>query len=397
MLMTIALVARREFFIRQRGQEQYSSIDFHAAVEIGIVGASFLVILLSPYLLSMVSRIRLTSLVPLALFFVFSIVAIPLSENPFYSAFFAAEYLSQLVVIFCIVASANSREEAVQKLLIITIAATVLTSGLMITRNGFTGGLFDYKSNSGGACGAILGIFCFVYFVGESYTRRTRQLLIAGVIIGVGSVALTTSAASIISLAFGICFASLIAGKGKLPLILLVAILGGLGFVFPDYAFNVLFPGKDIVHVQNMHGRTLFWDDAFAIYLERPFFGYGYAMAAKTSNLQGTNLHNSFLSLLVGNGLIGALFFAVAIARTSWCSVNIIRKKVPGAIPAFAAFATGLLNANTISFFGEDWRGASLVFLSFWVFLSFSILVEQTNTSRSPTEGSSFFVPSSPK
>ena len=142
---------------------------------------------------------------------------------------------------------------------------------------------------------------------------------------------------------------------------------------YPDLAFELMFPGKDISQVETLHGRTQFWDDAALMMTDKPLIGYGYAMAAKVGKIRGTNMHNSFLSLVVGSGIVGAAFFLLGIIFGVREGLKLVIKSVPGAASVLAAFLTGLLNSNTLSFFGEDWRSASFVFICLWALIGFSV------------------------
>ena len=371
--LAIALVARREFFIRQRSFVEYSSIDLHAMIEIGIVGATFLFILVRSELLQTSTKLMKTSMLPLACYFIFAVAFSPLSQNSAYSIFFAGEYFSQVLLIFCIIASSPTHESAVKRLITLSLIATYLTIGFSLSRLGISGQLFDYKHNVGGACGAMLGVYCLVYFISEKYSANLKRTIWFGMVGGLGAVVLTTSAASIISTMFGVALASLVAGKGKAPLFILIAVLTVGAFIYPDKAFEIVFPGKDLAQVESLHGRTQFWDDAVLLLTEKPFVGYGYAMAAKVGNLQSTNLHNSMLSLIIGTGIVGSFIFLIGLGQCLRENFTLVSKKIPGGVSLLAALATGLLNSNTLSFFGEDWRSASFVFIAIWSIIAFSV------------------------
>ena len=55
-VLAVALVARREFFIRQRSQAEYSNVDVHAAIEVLIVGLCLAWILINPAILKLTAK-----------------------------------------------------------------------------------------------------------------------------------------------------------------------------------------------------------------------------------------------------------------------------------------------------------------------------------------------------
>ena len=374
-LLAVSLVSRREFFIRQRSSAQYDTVDSHALIEIGIVGLALLLVLIIPRVREAASMLRNCSIGLLAVYCSFGIATSLFSRNLKYSAFFAGEYLSQVLLLFAIFVLCASKVDVVKVFVRTSIVVTLLAVGFKIYYFGFSGTLYDYKSNGGGACGAMLFVYCFVYFMGETYPRELKKTLIAGMVVGVAALALTTSAASIISTAFGVAISSLLAGRGKGPLLALVTLMVVGGLARPDTAIGILFPGKSTRQIESMHGRTQLWESSVGLVSENPWFGYGYAMAAKIGHLGGTNLHNSLMSVIVGNGLIGLSIFAFAVFACYRESQYLWMRKIPGAMPACVALATGLVNANTISFYGEDWRGASYLFVSLWSIVSISYLM----------------------
>ena len=96
------------------------------------------------------------------------------------------------------------------------------------------------------------------------------------------------------------------------------------------------------------------------------------AMAAKVGEKRGTNMHNSYLSLIVGSGAIGTFIFTIGVVVCMTEGLKVVTRKVPGSVPAVAAFVTGLINSNSLSFFGEDWRSASFVFFCLWSLIAYS-------------------------
>jgi O-antigen ligase len=292
-----------------------------------------------------------------------------LSTNVFYSLFFAGEFISQILLVFVIVAGSKNQKSLIRRVLYCCVIVTVLSISFKFFRNGFGGELFAYKSNGGAACACIGAVFSFSIL--WSHSQGNRRLGYITFLICLLGIVLTTSAASIVSAFFGIALASLVLGKGR-SLLLVFVLISAVFFAFnPDLAFATMFPGKDIEQVTSLHGRTNFWQSAYELFQVRPFFGYGYAMAAKIGHLSGTNLHNSIFSVLLGTGLVGVGIFIVGLIHVTNEAIRLIVIRFPVAGAAFAAFAAGLLNSNSISFFGEDWRGASFLFFMMWAIIGF--------------------------
>lgn len=379
--LVFALVARREFFLRGRDVSNYAVVDSYAFAEIVIVALSLLFVVAIPSLLKLFTAAQSTSFFVFAIFFGWAMLLGPFSANANYSIFFAGEWLSQIMLIYCLIASSPDHETRIKRLIFSGSMVALITVSLRFSALGFSGSLLDYKNNVAGAAGAILAVFSFVCFTNDTYSRGLRKVLIAGQIIGFGTVVITTSAASIISVCFGISLAAFISGRSRAPLLLLVFSTVVLGVIFPDRSFAILFPGKDMNEVRTLHGRTQFWDDGFETVLERPYIGYGYAMAAKVGRVRGTNMHNSFLSIAIGNGFVGSSLFLIGLLMCHSDCRRIMRYRIPGGVACYTAIATALLNANTLSIIGEDWRGASYLFVAVWALISVSALSIRVPTS----------------
>jgi hypothetical protein len=365
LLIGFALVARRELFIRQRGLDQYGQVDLHAATEIGLVFATCLLILIAGRLTTLLQRIRNCSIGVYALLLFVSACTSPLSNNFFYSAFFSVENLTQVLLIFEIVSRSKNRDDLVRRVLLCCLVITIISVSFKFWLFGFEGNLFSYKSNGGAACACISTVFSFSLIWGGKISNNRSLALYTFFICGAG-VVITTSAASIISTFFGLSIASLILGKGKFPLIMLLLFLVGFFAFNPTTALSVLFPGKEVQNIVSLHGRFGFWDDTLVLFQQRPFFGYGYAMSAKVGHLGGANLHNATLSILLGSGGVGIILFFTGLLILFRESIAGLARHTSIVAPAIAAFCAGLLNSNSISIFGEDWRGAGFLFFLMW-------------------------------
>lgn len=368
-LIGFALVSRRELFIRQRDSSQYASVDIYAAVEILLVGLAFMLIILNRRALVLGWQISRCSLRWFVLFLACSLGFAVFSANAFYSIFFAGEFLSQILLIFTIVAGAQSRQALVKRVLYCCLIVTVLSISFKFVRNGFGGELFAYKSNAGAACACMGTVFSLAVVLSDTFGNR--KLGIATFVTCAIGVVVTTSAASIISTFFGISIACFLLGKGRAPLVILVLAVAAFFAFNPEIAFQVLFPGKDMDQVTTLHGRTTFWDDAIELINHRPFFGFGYAMAAKIGSMGGTNLHNSLFSVVLGTGFFGTAIFLLGLFGFAKEAYKLVVTNVPLAGAAVASFLAALLNSNSISFYGEDWRGASFLFVLMWAVVGF--------------------------
>lgn len=61
--------------------------------------------------------------------------------------------------------------------------------------------------------------------------------------------------------------------------------------------------------------RLTFWSEAIRLWLQRPIFGYGSGAVNSTGNVSAT-AHNTFLDLLVDQGVVGLIGFIIIIVRS---------------------------------------------------------------------------------
>lgn len=87
--------------------------------------------------------------------------------------------------------------------------------------------------------------------------------------------------------------------------------------------------GVPSAHLETLSGRTDMWEYGLKVFSRNPYFGSGYAAAARLdavvgeANLPGASaMHNAWVDLLVGVGVVGAIPFFVAII---WSLIRLFR------------------------------------------------------------------------
>lgn len=142
---------------------------------------------------------------------------------------------------------------------------------------------------------------------------------------------LTGSRSSLIASVFGICVWLLVSKKiVKLMFVLGVVSIAALCIVQlkPD-SFN---RGEDSTGFTDLTGRPEFWFGAYTLIMERPILGYGYEVEGKIwsdprfnkpeyvlwSGTARTSLHNGYLSIAIGVGIVGFLICCVLLLIPFW-------------------------------------------------------------------------------
>lgn len=127
--------------------------------------------------------------------------------------------------------------------------------------------------------------------------------------------------------------------------ILVMAMLSGLlilgSSVASDFVMATLFWDKKEVSFDNTSGRDNIFNSAVDAWKDRPLFGYGFVEGENLALLEYARFdfngsHNSFLSALLGTGIVGTIFFTIFIATSLW-AIRRIKSKI-FRITLFASF-----------------------------------------------------------
>ena len=176
-------------------------------------------------------------------------------------------------------------------------------------------------------------------------TRSPLKQLIAGVMLGIGAIALfaTQSRGGLVALAVTIVVAPILAGPARARVGVSLLFVGALGLVY----FTLLAPPAQLARVTTFSagggtGREDLWAVAVAMWSDHPMLGVGSgnfvvvepAYATRNLDLRRADLvvdtpkgaHNSYLHELTELGLVGLGLFVAVLAATltlGWRAVRI--------------------------------------------------------------------------
>ena len=127
-----------------------------------------------------------------------------------------------------------------------------------------------------------------------------------------------------------------------------------LGIAFSGTLEAYLSRGEDVDSLQTMSGRTVMWQAAWRSILDQPWIGLGYGVGGRSLFLTvlagfGTSmstLHNGFLEVLTGVGLLG---FMPWIASLVWTLVNAFRCGLAGRHTGVSAIVVPVLATTVMS------------------------------------------------
>jgi O-antigen ligase len=132
------------------------------------------------------------------------------------------------------------------------------------------------------------------------------------VIVGLATTAMLLSH-SRTSLFAGILAAGAVLYFGGRKTIAFLAAAGGMAaYTMTDIVMDYVLRGQSEEVFTSLTGRTYFWKSAWGVFLESPFIGKGF-YAAHRSLMNVSSVDNTYLAVLLGNGIIGLIIFIVPI------------------------------------------------------------------------------------
>jgi O-antigen ligase len=128
---------------------------------------------------------------------------------------------------------------------------------------------------------------------------------------------------------------------------------GAAGLIFIGGAGSILWKflqrGQSPELFQSLSGRVGWWDFGWAQILKSPWVGFGaytarFQVLAKLGEVDASSLHNAFLEVLVGVGIVGLVPLLVALFGTWWSLIRSLRSPALGSFEkAMAVEALGVL------------------------------------------------------
>lgn len=368
--LTLAVIARLTILIRRRSKDDFAAVDAFAALQILLVSVTFLVVIGAPYVKVLWRRLRGTSITGYFGYLGFCCVGVLWSALPKFSAYRVGEHITETVAVVLIIYYFHEYYRAEKAGLVLGWMVLLLGVGANLRLHGFSvGGL---RSNNYGATAAMICAYSFGEMWGATGKRsKWLKLSCGGALVWV---VLSQSLASWLSVLLGFLIAGIVRKKGKggfllLSLIVLIPLASS-----PDLRQKYLFKNRSDEELKSMTGRRTLWDTYYDEFKKKPILGHGFGVIARVADIPMTNTHNSAYAILLGGGIIGAIFVVVG-AFKYWKEVlrGVRAHNGPGLSGCTAALCAGALNSMSIGFLGETWMPPTYVFMLFLALHTFFI------------------------
>jgi O-antigen ligase len=254
--------------------------------------------------------------------------------------------------------------EGVVRLTAIALAIAMVTSLLVmivlpgwgtmvLVHRGAWLGVFAHKNALGMM--SLLAILNFAYLAREARGRARRPwqaLILVALILLFGSGSMTAISGLFVMAGFASALRVFRRGTGDIALALAgfaAAALGAIPVLFIALGGILRLMGRD----PTFTGRTDLWAMGFDAFLHRPLLGYGFDAFWDDHSANGgaqirafvgwatPNVHNSWLELALGIGLLGLALFAVVLIGTFIRAVILFRRRgtrIHGFVALFTLF-----------------------------------------------------------
>lgn len=363
----LLLLVRISLFVKGHVDNAFGYIDSYALVEIGLVGAT-IVLLLRDVATGPVLRAVIEAPVRwLLLYYVFATLSALWSLMPYYTLFRGVEVLAQFLAVFVILA--HARGFAAREFTFLAVGAIAIV--LEIAGNArLSGGIDSIEAMhtcSYSNVGLMLFAYCLAEYPGCEPPRR-RTLFWFG-LVGLAAIVVGTSATTNVSAVVGILLAVIISVRrsGLQPItvlaICLLLFLAVLAVFARDSALSWLMPNKSAEEIQSFSGRRELWQNlslSGALH-ESPVLGLGFVASTRADDLALYNAHNALLQTLLDTGLLGTAILALALVALAVSCIRQLKHRSSGSAGFAAAFAALLPVNVTVPIWGVGWEKSVLV------------------------------------
>ena len=225
--------------------------------------------------------------------------------------------------------------------------------------------IFSYHNLETGGIAGVL--FCYssaeLYVIKNHKRDKNRKKRLKKMFwIGLFVLIVSTSSGSNVA-AIGGLTSIVFFGKQLFPKVLIFILLFVL-ILFPeivDILIQTIFPGKSMTAINSFGHRMYLWESIIDLFKQRPVLGWGYASVERIGERYNVDSHNSFLGILGGLGIIGAILYSLFLIQSTMRIIK-FRNQI-GYWGIFAATICLLINSNTFGFLSSK---TSLLTLSFF-------------------------------
>jgi O-antigen ligase len=174
--------------------------------------------------------------------------------------------------------------------------------------------------------GAVVGLFCLA----EALARKKRRGLLFFILGYLASAVVAVLAGGRTGLtAFAAGTGLILFRHFPTSSVFMIPATGGIAVILlGNTLLNLFMRGQNPGMFYTLTGRTSIWEAGLAVFLTRPWLGSGWGVGARVVALAGfgpsglTLLHNGFLEVLLGVGLVGFAIWVWALLWSWWLAAT---------------------------------------------------------------------------
>jgi exopolysaccharide production protein ExoQ len=370
--LVIIFLLRITILIRMRDSSSFTSLDVYNLIQIGSIAV--LIVFLSKFK-KLFMGLKNQSINYFILIYIIGMFSGLWSENFFYSTYRALEAYILFMACLSILNYYSFDFITIEKvfLRLLFIIGLLSLIGLLARRS--TLSLELLHNNSYPITGAILASYCFGCLLDVKHYQNRKKILKRYLAFGLFLVILGTSLGSFLS--FGIAVSLIVmfsSKKNKNFLLILISIfiLTAVAFVNAGFILELILINKDVEELEGLNGRTRLWEMYLEMIYEKPFFGWGFDIIARSADFYTTNTHFFLISILGGMGLLGITVFFVGFFKLIKELFTYLKYKLPSYLGFIGALAAAFVNGGSKGYIGEHIYPESLSFFLLICFFSLS-------------------------
>jgi len=200
------------------------------------------------------------------------------------------------------------------------------------------------SSNGVGEAGALLGVVAFARLIWRQHAKGGTSWYWLLLMISACTLILSQARSAVVGFLSGVLIAAF-CRSARLAMIGLIA-CALAAFVFGaaiQITHTYLLRGQDPELFHGLSGRVDWWQSAWLKILERPWLGYGayagsrFVVLAQLGETETSSIHNSYIEVVLGCGILGLLPLLAALAGTWWQLMSVLFKSPVSSLDAQVA------------------------------------------------------------
>jgi len=416
-LWLLVLLSGLVFRVRETGEIREDALDAWAVYRIAVMGlvvailAVRLVLRKTPWLNSLFRG----SVGATAIYCIICLTSTIWSVYPGWTLYKSAEYLAELAVLAAILAEIRSPKEYgtlldwTWLLYGLLLASVWLSSAIFPGRAWahiggaigirLSGAMPAMSDNLVGEIGAILGIISICRLL---FRRSEKSLWSLVLVVSLITMVFAQTRSAIAGFLFGLFVVLVFARRIRLAFLTFGAAIPFAIDKFGDVLWAYTLRGDTLEGFEHASSRVDWWQVGWKMFIDQPW-GYGAYAGGRFAVLEQlggiSNMHSTYMEIIVGTGIVGLLPVVLALGATWWVLMRACRQpwRFPLLDQRLAVEVAGVLAVLTVrSVFSVKfvWHPAIefLAVLGYGEMLRRSCFV--THTSRPNTGLSSSIIPS---